>query len=111
MRSHASHQNNRAKNMITLASQIRKTHQRDGSSFPQVEHYYQSPTLRGGCGTPAKFRRPSFFEISNDYFAGEAARGFVEDAAIFGALILTTVLPIVSSIQAIAALIRSINVF
>jgi hypothetical protein len=83
---------------------------RAGRSFPQVEHHYQSPTLRGGCGTPAKFRRPAFFRISNDYFAQEAPRGFAVDAAIFGALILTAVLPIVNSVQAVATLIHTLGV-
>ena len=80
---------------------------RAGRSFPQIEHNYQSPTLRG---SPAKFRGRSFYEISNKYFADEAPRSFAVDAAIFSALILTALLPIVNSVQAVATLIHSLGV-
>ena len=83
---------------------------RAGRSFPQIEHNYQSPTLRGSCGSPAKFRGRSFYEISNKYFADEAPRSFAVDAAIFSALILTALLPIVNSVQAVATLIHSLGV-
>ena len=95
---------------ILNINQRRASESRGGRSFPQIEHNYQSSTLRGGCGTPAKFRRPSFFRISSDYFAEEAPRGFAVDAAIFGALILTAVLPIVNSVQAVATLIHTLGV-
>jgi hypothetical protein len=83
---------------------------RDGRSFPQTDQGYQSSTLVGGCGTPAKFQGPSFFEISNHYFADEAPRSFAVEAGIFTALILTALLPIVNSVQAVANLIHSIGV-
>ena len=83
---------------------------RNGRSFSRIGQHYQSPTLRGGCGTPAKFRRPSFYEISNKYFANEAPRSFAADAVIFGALILTALLPIVNSVQAVATLIHTLGV-
>ena len=83
---------------------------RDDSRFPQVEQHYQSATLHGGCGTSAKFSRPSLFRFSNDYFAEEAQRNFAVDAAIFGALIVTVLLPIVNGAEAIAGLARSLGV-
>lgn len=66
--------------------------------------------MLGGCGTPVKFHGPSFFEISNRYFADEAPRSFAVEAGVFAALILTAVLPIVNSVQAVATLIHHAGV-
>src|SRR4051794_39013568 len=84
---------------------------RNGRAFPQIDQAYQNATLRGSCGTPAKFSRgPSFFQISNKYFADEAARTFLVDTGVFAALILTSILPIVNGVQAVATLIHSVGV-
>lgn len=83
---------------------------RHGSGFPKISHRYQSSQLTGHCGTPAQYRRPAFFEISNNYFAGEAARGFLVDAGIFAALILTALFPIVNGLEAVATLIQTLSV-
>ncbi len=83
---------------------------RHGSGFPQISHSYQSSQLTGSCGTPVKYRRPAFSEISNEYFAGEAARGFLVDAGVFAALILTALFPIVNGLEAVAALIQTLSV-
>jgi hypothetical protein len=84
--------------------------QRSGRSFPQVAQTYQSATLTGNCGTPAKFCQPAFFRLSNEYFAEEAARSFAADAGVFAALLLTAILPIVSGVDAIATLIHIVGV-
>jgi hypothetical protein len=81
-----------------------------GRNFPHTDQNYQSSKLHGGCGTPVKFHHPAFFEISNDYFADEAPRGFLVDTGVFAALILSTLLPIVNGIQAVATLIHSVGV-
>jgi hypothetical protein len=84
---------------------------RNGRNFPRVDHAYQNATLRGSCGTATKFSRgPSFYQISNKYFADEAARTFLVDTGVFAALILTALLPIVNSVQAVATLIHSVGV-
>jgi hypothetical protein len=79
-------------------------------SFPQIDHRYQATQLSGNCGAPIKFDRPAFFEISNKYFADEAARGFVVDTGVFAALIGTALLPIANTIQAVATLIHHLGV-
>jgi hypothetical protein len=85
--------------------------QRRGRNFPQVTQDYQSANLVGNCGTPAKFcGEPAFFRLSNEYFADEAARSFAADAGVFAALLLTSVLPIVSGVDAIATLIHCVGV-
>jgi hypothetical protein len=84
---------------------------RHSRTFPQTDQSYQSATLLGTCGTPAKFcREPSIFRISHDYFAEEAPRGFAVDAGVFAALFLAALLPIVNSVQAVATLIHSLGV-
>ena len=83
---------------------------RSGQSFPQTDHNYQSAQLAGNCGAPVRFHRPAFFEISNKYFADEAARSFVVDTAVFAALLGTALLPIANSLQAVATLIHTLGV-
>ncbi|MGH8094977.1 MAG: hypothetical protein ACREIF_16140 [Chthoniobacterales bacterium] len=85
--------------------------ERSGRSFPEIEQNYQCATLRGTCGTPAKFRgRLSFFRISDEYFAEEAPRNFLVETGVFAALILTALLPIANSVQAVATLIHHLGV-
>ncbi len=84
---------------------------RNGRTFPPTDQSYQSATLLGTCGTPAKFRRgPSFFRISSDYFAEEEPRGFAADAGVFAALFLAALFPIANGVQAVATLIHSLGV-
>ncbi|MBA3543035.1 MAG: hypothetical protein H0T83_01115 [Chthoniobacterales bacterium] len=84
---------------------------RRGARFPQAEQNYQSDTLLGSCGTTAEFTRgPSFFRISNDYFAHEAPRGFAVDAGVFTALMVCAMVSIVNGVEAVSALIRSVGV-
>lgn len=83
---------------------------RHGRTFPPTDHSYQSSTLSGSCGQPVKFHGPAFSEISSRYFADEEPRSFAVEAGIFAALILTTILPIVNSVQAVATLIDHIGV-
>ena len=84
---------------------------RESQNFPHTDQNYQSSKLHGGCGTPVKFHHPAFFEISNDYFADEAPRSFLVDTGVFAVLILSTLLPIVNGVQAVATLIHSVGVF
>ena len=85
--------------------------ERRGRSFPQTTQSYQSATLLGSCGTPAKFcGGRAFFRISNEYFADEAQRSFALDASVFAALFLAALFPIVNGAEAVATLIHSIGV-
>jgi len=83
---------------------------RQERNFPHTEQHYQSCQLTGNCGEPVKFQEPSFFKISNNYFADEAPRGFAVDAGVFSALMLAVLLPIVNSLQAVATLIHYVGV-
>lgn len=80
------------------------------SSFPQVHQQFQSSSLQGRCGTPAKFDGTAFFRLSDDYFAAEAARSSLVDTGVFAALILAALLPIANGVQAVATLIHTAGV-
>ncbi len=82
----------------------------NGQALPKIAHHFQASNFSGSCGTPAKFKHPAFRDISKDYFADEAPRGFAVDAALFAALIATALLPIVNTVQAVATLIHHIGV-
>lgn len=58
----------------------------------------------------ASRRGPSFFRISDDYFAHEAPRSSAIDAGVFTALIVCAMLPIANGLQAVAILVHSISV-
>ena len=83
---------------------------RHGRTFPPTDHNYQSSQLAGTCGTPVKFNRPAFVEISNRYFAGEATRDFLADSGVFATLIVAGMFPIVNGCEAIATLIQRLGV-
>ena len=83
---------------------------RGGRNFPHTDQNYRSSKLHGACGTSAKFHHPAFFEISNKYFAEEAPRDSAMDAGVFGALMLSAMLPIANGVQAVATLIHSVGV-
>src|SRR5205814_3660788 len=78
--------------------------------FPLVDYHYQSVTLDGSascCVKPTKSLR----DISRDYFETEANYDFLSDAAVFGTLIATAVVPIVSGIVAVLDLVRALPLF
>lgn len=94
-------------------SQRHQSENRDrgnGQTLPKIAHHFQASNVSGSCGTPAKFEHPAFRDISKDYFADEAPRGFAVEAALFAALIATALLPIVNTVQAVATLIHHIGV-
>jgi hypothetical protein len=75
--------------------------------FPLVDYHYQASTLgkvSGRCVTVTKSLR----DISRDYFDGEADHDFLSNAAIFGALIVSAVVPIISSAAAMIQLVRGL---
>ena len=69
---------------------------------------FQANNFTGGCGKPVKFE-PAFSDISKDYFAEEAPRGFAVDAGLFAGLIAMALFPIVNSAQAVATLIHHLG--
>ena len=73
--------------------------------FPITDCNYQSIGLgefNGHCGKVS----PSFHNISRDYFNNEARQSFAAEAAFFGAMIVTTVWPMIYGVYAIAHMLR-----
>lgn len=77
--------------------------------MPQTECYFRAPGLTavnpcgGNCGT-GRFR-----DISNGYFDYEAPRAFATDAVVFGAILLTVVVPLVNSASAMWHMLRAVG--
>ena len=83
---------------------------RNARQFPLVDYHYQSMTLDGPvscCAKPTKSLR----DISRDYFENEADYDFLSNAAMFGTLIATAVVPIVSGAVAVLDIVRALPLF
>ena len=79
------------------------------TTFPVTDCHYQSISLdeyRGGCLPTVE---PSFRSISNGYFKTEAPQTFAGEAVLFGMIIITAALPMLSNIHAMADFIRAIG--
>ena len=74
--------------------------------FPVTDYHYHSIALDGFSGSCAKVSAPSFRSISRDYFETEEPKSFLGEAAIFGTMLVTAVVPLVSGIVAIVQLCR-----
>lgn len=84
------------------------TKNRSGRQFPLVEYNYHSMSLDGCNGHGV--RLPSLRNISREYFDKEANRSFVAEAAVFGTLVVTAAVPIISGAHAILELCRAIAI-
>jgi len=80
---------------------------KSGQKFPLVDYHYQTSTLGNCAGHCAKTSK-SLRAISRDYFDGEANHDFLSNAAVFGALIATAAVPIITGINAVIALVRTL---
>ena len=77
--------------------------------FPVTDYNYQAITLDGYRGECAKTAAPSFLSISNGYFKNEARHDFVSEAAYFAIIVITTALPMLSNVHAMADFIRAVG--
>ena len=80
---------------------------KDARKFPFVEYNYQASSLEDLTGRCAKLSN-SFRDISRDYFDTEENHDFLSNAAIFGALIASAIVPIVATASAVAHLVRAL---
>jgi hypothetical protein len=80
---------------------------RTGKQFPSVDSHYHSPMLNGCSARCAKISAPAFRNISQDYFNTEARHHFLADAAVFGTMLVTAAVPIISGAFAIIELYRA----
>ncbi len=63
--------------------------------------------LSGCSANCAKIYSPSFRNISRDYFDTEAQRDFLTEAAVFGTMLVTAAVPIISGAYAVIELCRA----
>ena len=83
---------------------------KDARKFPFVEYNYQASSLENLTGRCVKMSN-SFRDISREYFDVEANHDFLSNAAIFGALILSSLVPIAASASAVIHLCRVLPLF
>jgi hypothetical protein len=79
----------------------------DSQKFPLVEYCYHAPMLNPPSA-PCVKRSNSLRDISRDYFDAEANREFATEAAVFGTLIVMTIVPIMTGMSAVVQLLRSL---
>jgi hypothetical protein len=76
--------------------------------FPITDYNYQAAShvdFRESCAT---IRRPSFHDISRDYFGDEAWHDFLAESVAFGAILAMSTVAISYGAMAAMALLRSI---
>ena len=82
---------------------------RSNKRFPVTDYNYHSVALDRFNGCCAKVSSPSFRSISRDYFEAEEPKSFLGEAAIFGTMMVTAVVPLVSGVLAIIQLCRALG--
>lgn len=84
-------------------------HTRRGPRLPKTDYSYQASAANMGdrCfGSP----RPSFREISKDYFNYEARQSFATEAALFSVIVMTAAVSLISSVAGMVHLVRAFAV-
>ena len=71
--------------------------------FPLVDYCYHAPMLKPSSAPCLKTSK-SLRNITREYFDGEADREFISEAAVFTALIVMAIMPIVTGISAVLQL-------
>ena len=79
---------------------------RNSRSLPLVEFNYQPMSLRGYQARCGKSVAPAFYNISRNYFQGEARRDFIAELCLFGAIIVTAAAPFFSTASALTEFCR-----
>ena len=84
--------------------------QPNARKFPLVDYHYHASML-SGSSAPCLQTSKSLRDITRDYFDAEANREFVSEAAVFTALIVMAIMPIVTGISAVLQLLTTLPVF
>ncbi len=67
--------------------------------------------MLNASSAPCVKRSNSLRDISRDYFDAEANREFISEAAVFTALIVMAIMPIVTGISAVLQLLSTLPLF
>jgi hypothetical protein len=84
--------------------------QPNARKFPLVDYHYHAPMLNGSS-VPCLQRSKSLRDITLDYFDAEADREFISEAAVFTALIVMAIMPIVTGMSAVLQLLTTLPLF
>ena len=84
--------------------------QPNAHNFPLVDYHYHAPMLKGSSA-PCLQTSKSLRDITRDYFDAEADREFISEAAVFTALIVMAIMPIVTGISAVLQLLSTLPLF
>ena len=84
--------------------------QPNARKFPLVDYHYHAPMLNGSSVRCLK-TSTSLRDITRDYFDAEANREFISEAAVFTALIVIAIMPIVTGISAVLQLLSNLPLF
>ena len=79
---------------------------RRGPRLPKTDYSFQASSASTG-GRCFGSGRPSFREISQDYFKNEARHSFVTEAALFSVIVMTAAVSVISSAAGLVHLVRS----
>lgn len=77
------------------------------SEMPKIDCAFRSSSIGdfgGRGGKTIKFR-----DLSGGYFKDEARRAFASEAAVFGAILLTVLVPLINSATAVMHLVRTFS--
>ena len=84
--------------------------QPNARKFPLVDYHYHAPMLNGSSAPRLKTSK-SLRDITRDYFDAEADREFISEAAVFTALTIMAIVPIVAGISAVLHLFSALPLF
>ena len=84
--------------------------QPNARKFPLVDYHYHAPMLNGSSARCLQTSK-SLRDITRDYFDAEADREFLSEAAVFTALIVMAIMPIVTGISAVLQLLSTLPLF
>jgi hypothetical protein len=74
-----------------------------------TDYNYHSGTPEHSSANHAPTSTRSFWNITGDYVKNEARHDFLGEAALFGAIILTAFLPLISNAHALMEFVRAIS--
>jgi hypothetical protein len=79
---------------------------RGGLQMPKIDCAFRSNSIDdfGGHGKTIRFR-----DLSGGYFNHEAPRAFATEAAVFGAILLTVIVPLINSASAVMHMVRALS--
>ena len=83
---------------------------RRGPKLPKTDYAFQASSVASTGGRCFGSPRPSFREISKDYFNYEAPQSFASEAVLFSLIVMTAAASLISSVAGMVHLVRAFAV-